>query len=184
MSPRSIISSGIIGVLIEVGQLEIGISPETEGDGTVTAHRRVFICRIYQFKDMVCIGYDPVIFTPAVFRRIIVLLPVVKQIVIETHSETTGHNHIIPHERSEIVETFLSEIIILQIHIHILLHIIVNTGYGSREHFFGIGRSDFLTLPFGHIGRKVGIIDAGCGQACGNKCRNYDSYSFHCNHFH
>ena len=97
-SPFRSVCTGIIGMLVQIGQLQVGIATEAEGDGTIFQIGRIFTTGVNQFENIIGIGYDTIVFFPAIVGRSIVLLPIIQQIMIETHTETSGHNHVVAHQ--------------------------------------------------------------------------------------
>ena len=176
-TPLRIIGAHIVGERVEVGKLQVGIAAEAECDGTVLLHRGICRFGIALTQNAVGIGDRIVILAPAVGRRHIVLTTIVENIVVDTHRIHTRHDHIVAHERGQIVETFLTEVVVRHIGIDILLQVLIHADQRRRKCLVGIALRDLLSFTVGQVSRYIGVLDTRRKQY-GNAHQRYNDF-FH-----
>lgn len=103
--------------------------------------------------------------------------------MIETHTETSGHNHVVTHQRCQVIKALLTEIIMLHIGIIILLHIRIHTCHSGRKSFIRVVLSHITQLVFGQISGNIGIFNTRCKQAADNEYLHHIFYYLHIQNF-
>ena len=119
-----------------------------------------------------------VVLTPAGQRGVIVLLPVVEQVVVETHRETAGHDHIVALQGGQVVKTLLAEVIVGDTRIAPGRVVVVDTVDGRLE-LLRMGLDDLGETLLGDGAGRLRIFDTGGeGEAQGEDGKD-DSYFLH-----
>ena len=73
-----------------------------------------------------------------------------KDMMEKTHIVASGHNHIVAHQRGQVVETLLTEIVVPKVAVGVALHIGIQSVDFRTEDSFGVLCGKFLEPLFGN----------------------------------